>query len=79
MSLETGKLIHGYHWEDSLPITESVIERVEELSSCENMPLLQNVSLIFEWSPCVPVDDKWVIYEKLRGDNINDEKSNRLS
>ena len=35
MSLDTGKCIHAYHYEDDLPIPDSRIERVEEL--CRNM------------------------------------------
>ena len=35
MSLDTGKCIHAYHYEDDLTIPDSRIERVEE--SCRNM------------------------------------------
>ena len=63
MSLETGKRIHAYHWEDAFPIPDSLIEIAEELVSGENMPLIQNKSTMFEWSPCVPIYEEDLTYQ----------------
>ena len=75
MPLETGKFIHAYHLQDDFSIPDSLIERVEELASGENMPLLQNGSPIFEWAPGVAIDDEDVTYEDLYDANTNDERS----
>ena len=40
MSLETGKRINAYHWEDNLTIPDSVIKIVNKLDSGEKIPLL---------------------------------------
>ena len=57
-----------------MPIPDSVIERVVELASSENMPSIQNQSPIFEWSSGVPIDEEDLTYEKHRGANIDDKK-----
>ena len=54
MSLLTGQRLHAYLWQE-LPISDEVINRVEELAKAENQPPLQNGELIFEWNIGVPI------------------------
>ena len=75
MPLETGKFIHAYHLQDDFSIPDSLIERVEELASGENMPLLQNVSPKFEWAPGITIDDKHVTNEELLGAKIENNEN----
>ena len=58
MSLKTGHKLHGYHWVE-LPISDEVIDRVEELAEEQAQPLMDN-GPIFEWTPgdlIVDIDD----------------------
>ena len=48
MSLETGKKLHGYRWQE-LPMDDWVINRVEELAKKEGQPKLIDKTPIFEW------------------------------
>ena len=49
MSLYTGKRINSYVWEE-LPISDEVIERVEEIAQQQKQPQLVNGIPIFEWN-----------------------------
>ena len=50
MSLYTGKRLNSYVWEE-LPISDEVIERVEELAEQQKQPDLINGIPTFEWTP----------------------------
>ena len=50
MSLSTGKRINGNQWTE-LPISDYVIDRVEELGKREGAPIMKDGYPIFEWSP----------------------------
>jgi hypothetical protein len=56
MSLETGKRVPAYHWEE-LPIPQHVIDRVNELVEREKQPVMNNGYPIFEWSLGVPMNN----------------------
>ena len=49
MSLKTGHKLHGYHWVE-LPISDDVIDRVEQLAEEQGQLLMEN-GPIFKWSP----------------------------
>ncbi len=53
MSLNTGKLIHAFHWE-SLPIDDHIVGRVVELANNDKAPTMNN-GPVFEWRPGIPV------------------------
>ena len=53
MSLNTGRLIHAFIWEE-LPIDDHVINRVVDLAEAEGAPLMNN-GPIFEWRSGIPV------------------------
>ena len=58
MYLKTGHKLHGYHWVE-LPISDEVIDRVEQLADEQGQLLMEN-GPIFEWTPgelIVDVDD----------------------
>ena len=57
MSLSTGKRIHCYQWTE-LPITDFVVDRVEQLAALEKQPIMTNGYPIFEWTPGVPILDE---------------------
>lgn len=50
MSLETGELIRRHKW-TSLPITETVVARVEEIAAKQQQPYKVGDNLEFEWAP----------------------------
>ena len=56
MSLETGFEING-RVTQTLPITDAVIQRVEELGIAQNQPYRQSKMLQYEWRPGMPIDD----------------------
>ena len=41
MSLKTGHKLHRYHWVE-LPISDKVIDRVEQLTEEQGQPLMEN-------------------------------------
>ena len=49
MSLKTGHKLHWYYWVE-LPITDEVIDRVEQLAAEQGQPLMENRP-IFKWNP----------------------------
>ena len=49
MSLKTGHKLHRYNWIE-LPISDDVIDRVEQLVEDQGQPLMDN-GPIFEWNP----------------------------
>ena len=55
MSLRTGKRLHGFIWNE-VPVTEEVIDRVEQLGEEDGQPLMEN-GPIFEWAPGLIVED----------------------
>jgi hypothetical protein len=56
MSLATGKRIHHRAW-TVIPISDSVISRVEAIAFNENMPLVDTDTLLSEYDPDATVDD----------------------
>ena len=71
MSLNTGKLIHAFIWEQ-LPLDDHIIDRVTDLAEDEGAPLMNN-GPIFEWRPGIPVtinDDEDILDED---DDSDDE------
>jgi hypothetical protein len=50
MSLYSGKRLHSYEW-DELPIDDDVINRVEELATEEDAPIMTDGYPMFEWTP----------------------------
>ena len=86
MSLESGRKLHGYKWQE-LPMDEWVIRRVEELATEEGQPYLVDKTPIFEWSPGnvildyqeeeVPVEKDAVEDNEEReiNENANDEEN----
>jgi len=66
MSLNTGRLIHAFTWEE-LSIDDHVITRVVQLAEADGAPLMNN-GPIFEWRPDIPV----IIYED--EDILNDDE-----
>ena len=67
MSLKTGHKLYRYHWVE-LPISDDVIDRVEQLAQEQGQPLMEN-GQIFEWSPGDLIvdmdDDPEVMHEKM--------------
>ena len=55
LSLTTGARISRQQWTE-LPITQDVINRVEELAEQQEQPII-NGELVFEWAPNVPIED----------------------
>ena len=55
MSLATGARISRHQWTE-VPITQDVINRVEELAAEQEQPII-NGELVFEWAPNVPIED----------------------
>ena len=53
MSLKIGRIFHGRQW-NVLQFTESVIGRVEKLSSNEGINKMVDGEIIFEWKPGDP-------------------------
>ena len=47
MSLKTGKRIHNKHW-DQIHIDEFVIDKVKELATKEEQPIIKNKCPFFE-------------------------------
>ena len=56
MSLETEKEIDG-RVVQSLPLTQKVIDRVEELGLEQNQPFSNNKALRYKWRPGTPIVD----------------------
>ena len=56
MSLYTGQRINNFEYKE-LPITDELIERVEELVELENQPVLTCGVPTFEWTPAVEIED----------------------
>ena len=56
MLLYTGKLIHGFDWNE-IPIHDDVIDTVEQLSTNEKQPMLICKWPLFEWRPGVEIPD----------------------
>ena len=54
MSLRTGKQIHAKQWTE-LPVTDEVVQRVEELADAAQIPEMVNGELLFEWAPGNPI------------------------
>lgn len=75
MSLKSGKQLHGYSWK-VLPITDLVIDRVEELAIDENQPYLPDTYPTFEWSPGQQVED--IILDSNYALNSNDDDESIL-
>ena len=67
MTLKTGRQLHSYQWQE-LPITNAVIDCVEEMDTSEEAPETIDGYLNFEWSPGKPItdDDKYE-YEHREG------------
>jgi hypothetical protein len=76
MSLETGKRIHGYIWEE-LPIDKQIIDRVESIAKKEKQPELLDGCLLFEWAPGITIDES--DEEQVNNiDNIEDEQLHEM-
>ena len=56
MSLNTGKRIHSKNWEQ-LPIDEFVIDKVKELATKEEQPIIQNKCPLFKWNVGIEIED----------------------
>ena len=50
MSINTGRIIHARKW-TVLHVTESVMVRVEKLSSDEGINEMVDGEILFEWNP----------------------------
>jgi hypothetical protein len=57
MSLSTGRRLHCYQWTE-LPVSDYVIDRVEEMVTKEKQPVMTNGHPIVEWRPGIPVLDE---------------------
>ena len=55
MSLETGKRIHSKQW-DVLPISNNVIDTVNDLGNEQQQPTLKHRVPLFEWAPGIEID-----------------------
>ena len=89
MSLSTGKRLHCYQWKE-LPVTDYVIDRVEDLAAQENQPIMTNGYPIFEWTPGVPIleedetegeeheevelENEDIMYEDVSDDELSDDE-----
>ena len=56
MSLKTGKRIHNKHW-DQIHIDEFVIDKVKELATKEEQPIIKNKCPFFEWGVGIEIED----------------------
>ena len=56
MLLYTGKLIHGFDWNE-IPIHDDVIDTVEQLATNEKQPMLICKLPLFEWRPGAEIPD----------------------
>ena len=56
ISLNTGKILHSKHW-NQIPIDEFVIDKVKELATNEEQPVIQNKYPLFEWGVGIQIDD----------------------
>jgi Reverse transcriptase (RNA-dependent DNA polymerase) len=56
LSLATGHRIHRRSW-TVIPISDTVISRVEAIASQENMPLIDDAPMLHEYDPDALVDD----------------------
>ena len=56
MSLNTGRLRHSYQWKE-LPITDEVMDRVEEMDTTEEASEIIYGYPNFEWIPGNPITD----------------------
>ena len=56
MSLNSGKQLHTYHWQELL-IPDFVVDRINELREEQEQPKMTNGYPIFEWSPGIPIED----------------------
>ena len=72
MSLETGRKINGYIWEE-LPISDRAIRRIHELAKKEKQPELVDGCITFEWSPGIPIQDEQIDRPNDIDDTIEDE------
>ena len=68
MSLKTGMKLHGHIWTE-LPISDPIIERVEELGEADGQ-LFMASGPIFEWTPenhiIDPVEDETALDEVMQ-------------
>ena len=69
MSLETGKEINCYKWEE-LPITNAVISRVKELAEIEKQPKIHKGQLPFEWAPGQLIHETYREYENFTNEDV---------
>jgi hypothetical protein len=55
MSLATGAKMSRHQW-TPLPMTDTVVARVEAIACKEKQPLIQESGLVIEWRPDQPID-----------------------
>jgi len=60
---------------NKLPITDEVIDQVEDLSIYDGAPIMKNGYPIFEWSPGGEIDDSDVQESPLIVDQVSTEMS----
>jgi Zinc knuckle len=56
MSLITRRRISRHQW-TAVPMTESAIDRVQQMAAAEDQPWIQSTGLLVEWRPNAPFDD----------------------
>jgi hypothetical protein len=56
LSLATGRKLSRQQW-DALPMPDGVVAAVERKAQDESQPLIGQGAPLFEWSPCVPMED----------------------
>ena len=70
ISLETGKRIHSKQW-DVLPISNNVIDTVNDLGNEQQQPTLKHRVPLFEWAPGIEID--------VPNDDDDEELSNKIA
>ena len=73
LSLDTGARVTRQQWTE-LPITQAVIDRVEELAEQQDQPLIDG-ELVFEWAPNMPIIDDNNEVPNDNDDLLNDDES----
>ena len=73
MSLYTGKRINSYVW-DELPISDEVIERIEEIAETQKQQKVEDGIPTFEWSS-MNTEDQNTVNDGESENNDNDEES----
>ena len=75
LSLDTGARVTRQQWTE-LPITQAVIDRVEELAEQQDQPLIDG-ELVFEWAPNIPIIDDNDEVPNDNDDLLNNDESDK--